>query len=86
MKRRAFVTALGTIAAAHIVLATAAFAATAADQIVAQLRDQGFSEIEVERTWLGRTRILAQRVGAGLAARDRGRQRNRVHVPEPEYR
>ena len=61
MKRKAIITVLGTIAAMQIMLATAAFAATAADQIVAQLRDQGFSQIEVERTWLGRTRILAQR-------------------------
>lgn len=61
MKRRAFVTALGLFSAAQIALGTATFAATAADQIVAQLRDQGFSGIEVERTWLGRTRILAKR-------------------------
>lgn len=61
MKRKAIITVLGTIAATQIMLATAAFAATAADQIVSQLRDQGFSQIEVERTWLGRTRILAQR-------------------------
>lgn len=41
-----------------------AYAASFADQIVAQLSDQGFADIEVERTWLGRTRILAERGGA----------------------
>ena len=35
-------------------------AQTAPDRIVQQLRDQGFDEIEVTRTWLGRVRIVAE--------------------------
>ena len=31
------------------------------DQIVSQLRDQGFSEISLQRTWLGRVRVIARR-------------------------
>lgn len=61
MKRRSFLVGLGAVAALQLALAAAAFAATAADQIIAQLRDQGFTEIEVEQTWLGRTRIVAER-------------------------
>ena len=64
MKRRIFLNGLGAVAALQLGLAAAAFAATAADQIVAQLRDQGFTEIEVEQTWLGRTRIVAERGNA----------------------
>ena len=45
-------------------LAAPANASSFADQIVAQLSDQGFADIEIERTWLGRTRILALRGGA----------------------
>lgn len=61
MKRRSFLVGLGAVAALQFGLAVSAFAATAADQIIAQLRDQGFIEIEVEQTWLGRTRIVAER-------------------------
>lgn len=35
-------------------------AQTAQDRIVQQLRDQGFDEIEITRTWLGRVRIVAE--------------------------
>lgn len=42
-----------------MLFAGTAFATGAADSIVAQLRDQGFSSISVERTLLGRTRIVA---------------------------
>lgn len=61
MKRRNLLTGLGVVTALQLGLAAVAFAATAADQIVAQLRGQGFAKIEIEQTWLGRTRILAQR-------------------------
>jgi uncharacterized membrane protein YgcG len=44
---------------AGMVVATSAHAEGYADSIVAQLRAQGFSEIETERTWLGRTKIVA---------------------------
>ncbi|MEL7181617.1 MAG: hypothetical protein AAFN63_17610, partial [Pseudomonadota bacterium] len=33
------------------------------DQIVSQLRDQGFGDIRVQRTWLGRIRVISQRDG-----------------------
>ena len=64
MKRRSFLVGLTVVAAVQFGLAAAAFAASAADQIIAQLRDQGFTEIEVEQTWLGRTRIVAEREDA----------------------
>lgn len=64
MKRRTLLTRLGVVTALQLGLAAAAFAASAADQIVAQLRGQGFAKIEVEQTWLGRTRILAERGNA----------------------
>ena len=41
-------------------LAGVAQTQTIQDRIVQQLRDQGFDEIEVTRTWLGRVRILAE--------------------------
>src|SRR6056297_1653480 len=41
-------------------LAGMAQAQTAQDRIVQQLRDQGFDEIEITRTWLGRVRIVAE--------------------------
>jgi hypothetical protein len=40
--------------------ATFAQAESSADQITRQLRDQGFSQITVAQTWLGRTRIVGQ--------------------------
>lgn len=39
----------------------AAVAQSVQDQIVVQLRAQGFSEIAMNRTWLGRVRIIALR-------------------------
>ena len=42
-------------------LATCAFAATFADDVIAQLSQQGFTGISTETTWLGRVRILAER-------------------------
>ena len=62
MKRRAFLIVLAVLTT--LGKAAPAVAATAADQIVTQLRDQGFTEIEVEQTWLGRTRIVAERKNA----------------------
>ena len=38
-----------------------AFAASYTEQIISQLQKQGFAAIQVERTWLGRTRIEAMR-------------------------
>ena len=60
--RRAFMIVLAVVTA--LGLAAPVMAATAADQIVTQLRDQGFTQIEVEKTWLGRTRIVAERKDA----------------------
>ncbi len=40
--------------------ATFALAESSTDQIKRQLRDQGFSQITVAQTWLGRTRIVGQ--------------------------
>ena len=56
MKRRMFL----TLALAFAVIGPPAFAKTFADQVVEQLRAQGFGQITVERTLLGRTRIVAQ--------------------------
>lgn len=56
MKRR---TLLFAIAIATLALAGPATAATLIDKVVAQLRQQGYNEIEVSRTWLGRSRIVA---------------------------
>ena len=60
MKRRLFLT---TGCAALLALATAlpAMAGSLPDEIVRQLRNQGFRNIRISRTWLGRTRILAFR-------------------------
>ena len=67
MKSKNLLTGLGVVTALQFGLAAVAFAATAADQIVLQLRGQGFAKIEIEQTWLGRTRILAER---GSASRE----------------
>lgn len=48
-----------TIAVALILGSGPAFAQTAQDAIVAQLKAQGFTKFEFERTWLGRVRIEA---------------------------
>lgn len=42
-----------------LVAAGPALSDTAADRVVEQLRRHGYTEIEVSRTWLGRTRIFA---------------------------
>jgi len=42
-----------------MLLASAAHAQDFAGSIIADLRAQGFSEIETEQTWLGRTKIVA---------------------------
>lgn len=55
MDRRSFLLGLGS----GVALAGRAAAATFQDAVVAQLRDQGYSQIVVERTWLGRIRIMA---------------------------
>ena len=56
MLRRSLLVACLSLAS----LAGMAQAQTAQDRIVQQLRDQGFDEIEVTRTWLGRVRIVAE--------------------------
>ncbi|MEO0939231.1 MAG: hypothetical protein AAFY38_13845 [Pseudomonadota bacterium] len=50
---------LSLLTGLFLVLAGAAFAGPVEDRIVRQLRNQGFTQIEVSRTWLGRSRILA---------------------------
>jgi hypothetical protein len=57
MKRRAFL----YTCTAFIALAGRAHSASFADLIVEQLTQQGFADIEVETTWLGRVRIVASR-------------------------
>lgn len=60
MKRRDFIIGL-VVAAPLSVAATAALALSYAEDVVAQLSGMGFSDIEVETTWLGRVRITARR-------------------------
>jgi len=55
MKRRAFLTGIMAVFAAPV----AAQPSSVTDQIIAMLRDQGYTEIRISRTWLGRVRILA---------------------------
>lgn len=43
------------------VLATPAFANPHVDRIVSQLKAEGYTSIEMERTWLGRIRIEAEK-------------------------
>ncbi len=64
MNRRVFLgrCAGGVIGA--VFLATAALADSFQSAVVAQLRSQGYREINVERTMLGRVRIVAARRGA----------------------
>ncbi len=53
------------VASVLVVLAAGPAAAdTVADQLIAQLTEQGFTRFRVSQTWLGRTRILAE--GDGL--------------------
>lgn len=55
MDRRSFLLGLGC----SVALVDYAAAATFQDAVVAQLREQGYSDIVVERTLLGRIRIVA---------------------------
>lgn len=59
MDRRVFLSAL----CASLACASAGYAASYEDAVVAQLRAQGYGKISTERTLLGRVRILA-RMGA----------------------
>ena len=61
MQRRVFFSGL-LIAA---LMAGVAMASDFQASVLAQLRAQGFSDIHVETTWLGRLKITAQRRGAG---------------------
>lgn len=63
MNKRQLLAGLVATLAAQTLLALPAFAASYVDQILAQLRAQGFENIEVETTWLGRARIAAVRGG-----------------------
>ncbi|WP_417278868.1 hypothetical protein [Celeribacter sp.] len=58
MHRRLFITGLGCA----ILTGMPALAQTAsvADQVIAQLKAQGYTQITMGRTFLGRTRIVAQ--------------------------
>lgn len=60
MNRRQVVKGL-TATAALLLTGSAAFAASFADDVVSQLAAQGFYNITVETTWLGRVRIVADR-------------------------
>ncbi len=57
MKRRTFLIGLALAASC----ASAAVARTYADDVVEQLTKFGFSNIEIETTWLGRIKISASR-------------------------
>jgi hypothetical protein len=56
VKRRMFL----TMGLTGMMSGRAAFAKSFTDSVVDQLRDLGFDDISIERTMLGRTRILAQ--------------------------
>lgn len=60
MKRREFLVGLAT-AAPLALSGSAVFAATFAEDLIAQLTKMGFLEFEVETTWLGRVVIIATR-------------------------
>ena len=62
MKRREFLYGL-TSAATLIAAAGPALANTFADDVVGQLTGQGFTNVAVGTTWLGRIRITAEREG-----------------------
>ncbi len=59
MKRRLFL----SLGLAAVFSGRAAFARSFAESVVAQLKKQGYRHVRVERTLLGRTRILAERNG-----------------------
>ena len=61
MKRRKFLSQiLAATAAASLMAASPAIAASVEDQVISQLREQGFESIRMSRTWLGRLRIKAR--------------------------
>ena len=60
MHRRVFIATL----VAGLATAGVSLADSYSDNIVVQLRQQGFLTIEVKRTWLGRVRILASSADA----------------------
>ncbi|MDF2142256.1 hypothetical protein [Paenirhodobacter sp. CAU 1674] len=60
MDRRGFLCA-GAMLALIGAGAAPAFAGGAEDSVMRQLKAQGYSQIQVQRTWLGRLRITAQR-------------------------
>jgi hypothetical protein len=62
MKRRHLAAGVLAMLAAQACIAIPALAATFVEQVVFQLRAQGFEEIEIETTLLGRTRIAADRL------------------------
>ena len=62
MNRRQVITAMLATVGVQAATAMPALAATFVEQVVTQLRAQGFDDIEVERTMLGRTRIAAERL------------------------
>ncbi|MEP2534233.1 hypothetical protein [Shimia sp.] len=61
MKRSLYSAALGAIAA--LMLVTPAVAETRVEAITRQLASQGYTDIEVSRTFLGRVQIEANRGG-----------------------
>lgn len=61
MKRRQLLNGILGAVGMQVLTAVPSFAATYVEQVVTQLRAQGFDAIEVERTLLGRTRIAAVR-------------------------
>ena len=60
MKRRVFLVGLAA-ASTLVVVAGPGMAASYAEDIIAQLTKLGFSNISVETTWLGRSKIVATR-------------------------
>lgn len=63
MNRRQLLRGAMALGGAQVMAVLPAMAATFVEQIVAQLQAQGFQDIQVERTWLGRARIQAMRDG-----------------------
>lgn len=61
MNRRQLILGVLAVGVVQAVAVWPALAATFVEQIVTQLQAQGFKNIEVETTWLGRARIQAQR-------------------------
>lgn len=61
MKRRQLLTGILGAMGVQMLTALPALSQTFVEQVITQLRAQGFQSIEVERTLLGRTRIAAHR-------------------------